>query len=143
MHKIEFSVEGVPVPKSRPRFSSRNMRMYTPKRTSDYEKKIAEASAEAMAGKPPTEFPVKVSIRAYRKIPKKWNKDKKEKAERGEILPSMHGADLDNICKSCLDGMTGTVYADDCQIVGLSGRRMFSYYPRVEIEVTEICTDIA
>ena len=136
MLKITFVVDGTPVPKGRPRFSLGHV--YTPERTREYESKVKEAAKAAMKGRPATDMPVHVSIHAYRAIPTSWSKRKQEHARHGEILPSSHGMDIDNVYKSVLDGMIGTVYADDCQVVELTGSKAYSGYARTEVQVIEI-----
>lgn len=136
MLKITFVVDGTPVPKGRPRFSLGHV--YTPKRTREFEAKVRDAAKAAMRGRPATDMPVRVSIHAYREIPKSWSKKKQERARHGEIMPSSHGMDIDNVYKSVLDGMIGTVYTDDCQVVELAGVKAYSGYARTEVQVMEI-----
>ena len=136
MLKITFVVDGTPVPKGRPRFSRGHA--YTPERTREYEAKVRDAAKAAMRGRPATDMPVRVSIHAYREISKSWSKRKQERARRGEIMPSSHGMDIDNVYKSVLDGMIGTVYTDDCQVVELTGSKAYSVYARTEVQVIEI-----
>ena len=136
MLKITFVVDGAPVPKGRPRFSLGHV--YTPQRTREFESKIREAAKAAMRGRQATDMPVRVSIHAYKQIPKGWSKSKQERARYGEIMPSSHGMDIDNVYKSVLDGMIGTVYTDDCQVVELTGSKAYSGYARTEVQVIEI-----
>ena len=136
MLKITFVVDGTPVPKGRPRFSLGHV--YTPQRTREFEAKVRGAAKAAMRGRPATDMPVRVSIHAYREIPKSWSKNKQERARHGEIMPSSHGMDIDNVYKSVLDGMIGTVYIDDCQVVELTGSKAYSGYARTEVQVIEI-----
>ena len=136
MLKITFVVDGDPVPKGRPRFSLGHV--YTPQRTREFEAKVQDAAKAAMRGRPATDMPVRVSIHAYRAVPKSWSKRKQERARHGEILPSSHGMDIDNVYKSMLDGMIGAVYIDDCQVVELTGSKAYSDYARTEVQVVEI-----
>lgn len=136
MLKITFVVDGTPVPKGRPRFSLGHV--HTPKRTREFEAKVRDAAKAAMRGRPATDMPVRVSIHAYRAVPKSWSKKKQEHARHGEIMPSSHGMDIDNVYKSVLDGMIGTVYTDDCQVVELTGSKAYSDYARTEVQVIEI-----
>ena len=53
-------------------------------------------------------------------------------------MPSSHGMDIDNVYKSVLDGMIGTVYTDDCQVVELTGSKAYSDYAWTEVQVVEI-----
>lgn len=88
--RYSITVLGKPVPKERPRMF--NGRVVTPKKTLDYEKKVANATKEIISS-PITTRGISVTIVAYFK-----NK--------------VHG-DADNIAKSILDGMNGVAWTDD------------------------------
>lgn len=88
--RYSITVLGKPVPKERPRMFKG--RVVTPKKTLDYEKKVANATKEIISN-PITTRGISVTIVAYFK-----NK--------------VHG-DADNIAKSILDGMNGVAWTDD------------------------------
>lgn len=46
--------------------------------------------------------------------------------------------DLDNYIKAVLDASNGILYKDDGQIVALSSQKMYSYHPRIEIEIKKM-----
>ncbi len=85
-----FTVMGPPRGKGRPRFSNAGqfVRVYTDKKTRDYEDELKAAAAEAMDGRDFIDEAVSVSIRAYMPIPASWSKAKKEQAERCDIMPT-------------------------------------------------------
>ena len=89
---VEIRVAGPPVPKGRPRFTQG--RVYTPKRTLDYETQIGWAWLET--GAPRFEGPVSVEI-----IVREGKR---------------HPADLDNYIKIVLDALNGLAWADDRQV---------------------------
>lgn len=99
---IEFTVEGRPVGKQRPRLTSYNGEtfVYTPKKTEDYEQLIALMALRARNAVQifaPLADKVRVSM--------KWFSGPKGKQP-----------DIDNVIKSVLDGMNGVIYIDDRQV---------------------------
>lgn len=135
--EINFTVPGDPVPKGRPKFTTVNGRAkaYTPKKTKHYEEVITVFAKMAMRGAAPLAGPVSVKIGIFLAIPASWSKKKKEMALVGEVLPTTKSADVDNVCKSILDGMNGVVFIDDALVVNLFGSKCYSIEPRVEIQV--------
>ena len=63
--------------------------------------------------------PVRACIEVTQPIPKSWSNTKHIRAVSGEIAPTSHNGDLDNIAKSILDALNGYMYDDDCQVVTL------------------------
>lgn len=77
-----------------------------------YREAIARAFRDTVARPPPyfpDHTPVVVCIIAYLKKPKS--------APKNREYPSVKGKDVDKITRAVLDGMTGTVYKDDSQVV--------------------------
>ncbi len=135
---IEFKVEGVAVPKQRPRISGRQA--YTPKRTKDYEEHVRRSFCSSYAGSVPAfekDVPVRVSINIFQAIPKSWSKKKQLQATLGEILPLSRNGDIDNIAKSILDALNGYAYEDDCQVVTLIITKAYGVQPRAEVWLRE------
>ena len=126
-------IPGEPVPKGRPRMT-RTGHTYTPRRTRQYEKAIAEAwktqSGEHLTGA------IKSEIRAYFKIPTSQKKAVREKMGAGLIRPTKR-PDLDNIIKT-LDALNGLAYDDDSQIVDIKAAKFYDREPRLEIVLEEI-----
>ncbi|MCL6557394.1 MAG: RusA family crossover junction endodeoxyribonuclease [Firmicutes bacterium] len=46
--------------------------------------------------------------------------------------------DIDKITRSVLDGLKGTIYADDAQVIGLNIRKYYGDPPRAEIMIIEV-----
>ena len=126
---MKIIVTGQPVPKGRPRLS--NGHTYTPPKTRQYEKRIKQAwkeqSGEHLNG------PLKLILTAYFSIPASKSQTIKEKMAVGEILPTKR-PDLDNIIK-VIDALNGLAFDDDCQIVEVTARKLYSHEPRLEIEI--------
>lgn len=110
---MRFVVPGRPVPKARPRVG-RNGAVYTPRATREYEERAA--SAARAAGIEPLAGPVAV---------------------RAVFFVSGRAGDLDNYLKALLDGLKGTAYGDDCQVVRLEAevRACVPGEERAEVEV--------
>ena len=134
---ITFIIPGEPVAKGRPRATSINgmARMYTPKKTVNYESLVALAAQQAMAGRPLMDGPVELSFEARFTIPKSWTKKRlAAHIECPEYVTKK--PDLDNLEKALGDGMNGVVFADDSQIAqnGLC-RKIYGAEPGVTVTV--------
>ena len=134
---VTFTVFGEPVPKARPRFT-RQGRAYTPTKTRDYEKVVADAARQAMGASEALETPVSVFIHVTYEIPKSYTKKRKEACLNGFERPiTRNFGDLDNVTKSLTDGMNQIVYMDDSQIVGIHATKVFGTESLVQIMVKE------
>ncbi len=135
---ITFVVDGVAVPKQRPRISGH--RAYTPKRTKDYEERVLNAFRSSYSGFYPAfgkDVPVRISIRIVQAIPKSWSKKKRARAEQGEIVPLSRNGDVDNIAKSILDALNGFAYEDDCQVTTLMVVKRYGADPYAVVRFEE------
>ena len=128
--RVEFTVYGKPQGKARPRFTRRGNRAYTPKETKLYEQQIAKAYRLAANGFTFGECPVEIWITAV------FAKAKTSKKEYPTLKP-----DIDNIQKAVFDGLNGTAYNDDKQIVTATIHKCFCMLegeePRILVTVTE------
>lgn len=141
MREFEFVVEILPKAKARPRFVRRGkfVQTYTPKTTSDYEKRIAEEYL--LQGGTVFDYPyLEMSIIAYFPIPKSTRKSEKLLLET-ECVPYPHKPDADNICKSIADSLNQVAYLDDKQLVFLKVKKFYGKVPRVIVKIREIEVD--
>lgn len=124
-----------PLPKERPRATvvGGHARIYTPKKTSDYERKIADAW-KSMHGIEPETGPVSVRMAFVMPIPKSTTKATKQDMEN-RILRPVVKPDADNLAKAVLDSLNGIAYRDDNQIVDLSVSKYYGAVPKVMIRV--------
>jgi Holliday junction resolvase RusA-like endonuclease len=138
MTLIEFTVPGIPIGKERPRAARVGgfIRMYTPKKSLDYETDIALQAAKALGDIPPLETPIALTVTAYYCIPVSWTKRKQRQAQAGLLIPGK--PDLDNVAKAVLDGLNGVAYVDDKQVIRLVVTKAYSFDPRVEVTVREV-----
>lgn len=133
--KLTIVIDGVPVPKGRPRFTKAGV-AYTPAKTRAYEKQAAIIADIGMRanGLKRFECPVTIKATAYLQIPKSMTKKDHAAAVAGLLLPAKK-PDIDNIAKAALDGLNGIVWRDDALIVGLTIKKLYSENPRLEIDV--------
>lgn len=129
---VRIELAGEPKGKGRPRFVRATGAAYTPKPTRDYESALRLAAQAAMAGAPPLDGPLTISLRAEFSVPRSWPKKKQAAALAGDIQPTGR-PDLDNLVKM-LDALNTIVWRDDSQIV--SGTIMKAYSDRPRLLVT-------
>lgn len=124
-----------PKPKERPRATvvGGHARIYTPKKTADYEKRIADAW-KSLNGIEPETGPVSVRMVFGMPIPKSATKAAKADMENRVTRPTVK-PDADNLAKAVLDALNGLAYRDDNQIVDLSVSKYYSSVPKVMIRV--------
>jgi Holliday junction resolvase RusA-like endonuclease len=136
---LSFTVEGDPVAKGRPRFSTRGkfVSTYTPKKTKDYEDIVQEAAQKAMGSSEPLETPLKAFIYVTLPIPKSYSKKRAKDCLEGLERPCKK-PDIDNYVKLLFDGMNGIVYKDDCQIVSLEAAKVYGTVGLVNVLIMEL-----
>jgi Holliday junction resolvase RusA-like endonuclease len=132
--QITFIVKGEPKSKSRPRFT-KSGRVYTPSKTIQYETLVGLSYRNSARGYKFTS-PVRVTVRAYHKPPKK-SKKVVEDMLNGRILPTKR-PDADNIAKIVLDGLNHIAWVDDTQVVDMMVTKRYSEDPMVAVTIEEI-----
>ena len=126
-------VPGQPVGKGRPRFSMAGgrVRTYTPKRTKEFEQRIAWFVAVR-----PATGPIKIEITAIFSRPKAMHR----KRDPDGLTWHDKKPDLDNVCKAVIDSLNGRAYVDDSQIVRIDAAAFYAEKtgkPRTEITIYE------
>ena len=113
-----FVIEGEPRGKERARTVRQGGRIhsYTPKRTAIYEAQVRHMYEEA-GGVMYETAPVAIDIEAYYGVPKSKTAEAKRRLLT-EDKPTKK-PDVDNIAKIICDGLNGTAYKDDKQVVSL------------------------
>ena len=143
---VNFTIDGEPIGKGRPRFSTYNgfVRTHTPKETMNYETKVVfsyRSNNDGMAFEPNDMIHAKIV--AYYLIPKghyRFHKKtnttdldpKGQEMLSGRLLPTKK-PDCDNIAKIVLDALNGIAYHDDSQVVELMVQKRYSESARVEV----------
>lgn len=134
---IEFTVEGLPVAKGRPRVTRNGT--YTPRKTKDYEKLVKYSFRNQYKGQA-LQGALKIRIDFYMYIPKNTSKKRRKLKNDKEILPTKR-PDFDNLTKSITDALNGLAFEDDKQIVEAHIYKYYSDVPRAEITIQEVTND--
>ena len=132
MTYIEFTVDGEPVGKGRPRFT-RNGHAYTPEKTADYEQLVKLYFRNKYPDFKPFEKDIPLSVIIYAHFPYPKNAGK---TKRMYMIPTKK-PDSDNIAKIICDSLNGIAYHDDSQIVELYICKRYSENPRVTVTISE------
>ena len=139
--ELHFVVEGIPVAKGRPKFTTINgyARAYTPKKTLNYENWVRLKATLAMseAGLSTLDCPIELQVDVLVPIPASWSKIKQKSAADGELFATKK-PDLDNVIKAIKDSLNGIVWRDDSLIVNLSAAKNYDERPRIEITVAAL-----
>jgi Holliday junction resolvase RusA-like endonuclease len=129
--KLAFVVEGPPQPKERARMGAGG-RWFTPKRTREYETRVANAALVAM--------------QLLKRSGHVWPRDAAYRVELLVCFPDARKRDGDNVLKAVLDGLNPRgksrmdgVWRDDSQVdTSTVVRRVDRTRPRVEVVVETI-----
>ncbi|KXG42863.1 RusA family crossover junction endodeoxyribonuclease [Tepidibacillus decaturensis] len=135
---IQFTVYGEPVAQGRPRATTINghIRMYDPKKSSDYKDYVRLVASEK-APKHLLTGQIEMKVRIYRPIPKSFSKKKTSQAELGLIRPTTK-PDADNYLKAIKDALKMVIWKDDSQVVDVQIGKWYSERPRIEVQISEI-----
>ncbi|MCS3839407.1 Holliday junction resolvase RusA-like endonuclease [Pseudomonas sp. JAI111] len=136
---VSFFVPTEPVGKGRPRVSTigGHARMFTPKKTANYETLISMAAQQAMQGRELIAGPVLMELAIRVSVAASWSKKKTAEALAGVIKPTKK-PDIDNILKAICDGINGIVFKDDVQITNVSMNKRFGETPGVSVRVVPL-----
>jgi len=130
--KVNFTIDGEPVGKGRPRLGKHAV--YTPTKTRQYEdlvKYIYKTKCKHFF-----KDDVKVDIKCYFSIPKSDSKKVKKNKYKNIIRPSKK-PDIDNIIKVILDSLNELAYDDDKQVIKSTCEKFYGDEPRVEVTIED------
>ncbi|HBF2503723.1 TPA: RusA family crossover junction endodeoxyribonuclease [Clostridioides difficile] len=133
--RINFTIDGEPVGKERPRFNLATKRTYTPNKTKSYEELIKWLYQSKV--KHYFEGYIKMTLRCYYSIAKSNSKKVKEQKRNNVLRPSKK-PDIDNVVKIIADSLNEIAYKDDTQIVEVVASKYYSDRPRVEVMLEDI-----
>ncbi|MCC0671569.1 RusA family crossover junction endodeoxyribonuclease [Clostridioides sp. ES-S-0145-01] len=133
--KVNFTVDGEPVGKERPRMNSITKRTYTPNKTKNYEELIKWLYQSKV--KHYFKGYIKMTLRCYYSIAKSNSKKVKEQKRNNVLRPSKK-PDIDNVVKIVADALNEIAYKDDTQIVEVVASKYYSDKPRVEVVLEDI-----
>ena len=129
---FEFTIDGVPVAKGRPRVCKNHT--YTPQRTKDYESLIEQSWCIKYGNLMPSDKPIKAYIKFYMPIPKSISK---KKAAELVGKPHTKKPDTDNLIKSILDGLNGLAFNDDSQVYFPIAKKVYGDKPKAVVWLSE------
>ena len=146
--RVDFTIEGPPVGKARPRVT--RTVTYTPAKTARYEDLVRYTAINSFKGVFDKDEPLDVKIIAYFEIPKSLSKKRKALCLNNQELPTKK-PDADNVGKIIMDGMNPKmkrdkrlhkmvevmrgVYHDDKQVTTLLVKKRYAERPRVEVRI--------
>jgi Holliday junction resolvase RusA-like endonuclease len=104
MDAVEFTIPGEPMSKQRPRFNPKSGHAYTPAKTRDSEREIAQHFAQTKRGI--FDGMIAVEIQFY--------------------MGTKRRKDIDNLVKTVLDALNGFAFVDDHLVHVLSATKYFS-----------------
>src|SRR3989304_5792878 len=134
---INFTIPGEPVAKGRPSATTVNglARLYTPKKTVNYESLVALAAQQAMGDRNLFDGPVSLGINAVFQITKSWSRKRRTANYHNPEFVTMW-PDFDNTLKAVCDGINGVVWIDDSQIAIIDrSYKVYGEYPGVFVVV--------
>lgn len=137
MKEVKFFVEGV-MGKERPRASiiGGHAHIYTPKKTKDFEKKIAKEFLAAGGEKLDKDIPIRLTVIVFHGVPKSYSKKKRAACLNHDTRP-MKKPDADNCLKIVADALNGIAYEDDTQIVAMTAYKYWAESDGLEIQVVD------
>ena len=127
-------VDLVPMPAPRPRFSKNGT--YNNSKYTNYKSafllKAKQQNKKFLTGA------LRLEVLFVMPIPKSWSK-KKRLASVGQ--PHICKPDTDNLVKSMLDALEGTIYKNDSQICSISAKKVYGNNPRTIYIIEELKND--
>jgi len=140
---VKIVIEGKPVAKKRPRFARRGKFVATYSDQETEEGRFLLLAKGQIPG--PMAGPLRVECKFYLPRPKGHFGSGKNAGALKASAPLHHvnKPDADNLAKFCLDVLNGLAWADDAQIVALTGVKVYADDgpPRTEIEIMEIASE--
>ena len=124
MYRYTIEINTRPTSKARPRLSK--FAVYTPKKTTNYENLIAyewKRHYKDLILKNAVKLDLLFCFKKAKSCKKDYHTQR---------------PDLDNLEKAILDGLNKVAFVDDCQVVELNSKKVFSDVDKIVITVTEI-----
>jgi Holliday junction resolvase RusA-like endonuclease len=139
MIQIMFTIYGEPVPKGRPRFSTRGKFpvAYTPEKTKNYESEVAMMAKAAMGASEPLEGALEAFIYVTFAVPASYSKKRTEACLSGQEKHTKK-PDMDNVVKYVIDGMDKIVFENDSQFTSIHATKVYGEVAKVEVLVKQV-----
>jgi Holliday junction resolvase RusA-like endonuclease len=144
---IQFTVYGPPVPQGSKRVFHGNVVDMQSERLRTWRQDVAGTAREAMEGASPYTEPVDVRLMFWLSRPQGHfgTGRNSEKLKASAPIAPGRQPDLDKLCRAILDALTGIVFKDDGQVVGLTASKLWavdSFYPGMTCSVLELAPDL-
>ena len=136
---LRIIVPGTIVPWQRPqrkRLASGATVTFTNPTVEAYHAVVRMAAERVMAGHPPLEGPLEVTIRGVFAVPVSWSRKRQTAALAGTIA-KVTKPDIENMLKGAMDALQSVAYADDRQIVRLVAEKVYGV-PCLDITLQEL-----
>jgi hypothetical protein len=136
--EVNLQIHGNPVGKGRPKFSSKNGRVYTPKQTVLAEREIRQAWREEGEPRLP-DVALEMRVDLYVQRPQGHFKKNGELSTEGNRhpVPKNKKPDVDNALKLVMDALNSRAYKDDVQVAKVILVRHWGEWPKTEISIKE------
>lgn len=138
MSSLRFTVNGKAEPKGSKTRTRWGVRDDNPK-AKGYMEHVADVAAEAMAGRPFLEAPLRLELVFYRPRPSGHYNSKGELSAAGRRSPApTTKPDALKLARGVEDALTGVIYRDDAAIVDELILKRYGEPARVEVSVSEL-----
>jgi Holliday junction resolvase RusA-like endonuclease len=119
--------------------TSRTYHRYLPEKQRDIAAVLRLSASEKMdlLCQPPFTGPIRLTMVAEVSVPDSWSNKKRTAALTGALLP-IKRPDCSNYLKLAEDCLSKIVFKDDCQIVELQCKKIYSAQPKITVTVEPI-----
>lgn len=133
MSGVVYTLYVRPFGKQRPQWNRHSGRPFTPEKTREFEKQVADASREYFIA--PFIGPVRLRISFVFEPPKSWSQQKYQERIN---TPHTQRPDADNLYKAVADALNGVAYTDDEQVAHAEVWKVWGPQDKIVISVEEI-----
>lgn len=123
-----FEISTPPKGKGRPRFGKG--KVYTPKRTADFERHVGLVARSKI--RQPLTGAIRMELVFTFKTPKSWTK---KKTAANLWRPHTQKPDLDNLEKAILDALNEIAFEDDCQVAEVTKRKLWGNTDKITVRI--------
>ena len=140
---IQFTVYGLPVPQGSKKVIGKNVIEMADARLRSWRQDVAATAREAMKGASPYVEPVDVRLMFWLPRPQAHygtGRNAGKLKASAPIVPAV-SPDLDKLTRAVLDALTGIVFRDDKQVVGMTLSKLYaqdSFHPGLMGSVLEL-----
>lgn len=131
--RVDFTIYGEAMSKSRPRFNTTTGKVFTDNKT-----RVFENFCALSYGNNPSflDRNIRVCMDFIFKVPKSYSKKKRIEVIEGKVRPKKK--DLDNLAKSVFDGIQYKSFNNDSQVCELDLRKFYGDESKILVTIEEI-----